>query len=94
MAPTAQVATAYAMAYLTLRCAMAWMVAVRILDDDTVRRKMYLVPVADAVACVVSIAALCSNRINWRGRVFKLWRGRLIPVDVSAGGARVHRVRP
>jgi len=94
MAPTAAVAAAYALAYVTLRGAVAWMVAGRILGDDTARRKLHLVPVADAVTCAISIVALCSNRINWRGRWFELRRGRLVRIDVGSGGASAHRVRP
>ena len=92
VAPSATMAAVYALAYLTLRSAMAWTVA-GVVGDETARRKLYLLPIADAAACVVSIAALCSNRINWRGRWFELRKGRLVPIDPSSDDPAVHEVR-
>jgi ceramide glucosyltransferase len=93
VAPSASIAAAYALAYLVVRWAMAW-VAAGVVEDDRARRKLYLVPVADAVAFGISIAALCSNRINWRGRWFELRKGRLVPADTSSGSPTVHEVGP
>jgi ceramide glucosyltransferase len=93
VASSATIAAAYALAYLILRCSLAW-IAAGIVGDDMARRKLYLVPVADAFACAVSITALCSNRINWRGRWFELRKGRLVPADRSRGGQTVDEVRP
>jgi ceramide glucosyltransferase len=92
LAPSATFAALYALAYLVSRGAMAWILAGAV-DDDTARRKLYLVPIADAFACAVSIAALCSNRINWRGRWFELRKGRLVPSSASTAGPTARRVR-
>jgi ceramide glucosyltransferase len=81
VAPVALVAGAYLLAYFILRMAVAWEVGIGCLQDETVRRRWWLVPVRDAIAFVVSIASFCSNRIDWRGRSFELHRGRLIPLN-------------
>jgi ceramide glucosyltransferase len=92
VAPSATVAAGYALSYLILRFAMAW-TAAGILGDGIARRKLYLLPVADAVGCAVSIAGLCSNRINWRGRWFELRKGRLVPIDASQASPTAHEVQ-
>jgi len=56
-------------------------VGVHGLGDRTVRRRWMLVPFYDALATVVSIVALWVNRVEWRGRRFKVQRGRLMPID-------------
>jgi len=66
--------------YLASRLWMAWIVGARGLGDETVRRRWMLVPVYDALATVISIVALCVNRIEWRGRRFKMRNGRLVPI--------------
>jgi ceramide glucosyltransferase len=78
-APSGIVAALYLGAYAALRLGVAWTVGVGILSDTTVRRRWWLLPVLDAVLCGVSIAALVTKRIEWRGRVFVLERGRLVP---------------
>ena len=72
---------AYLLAYLILRLALAWEVGIGCVQDDTVRRRLWLIPVRDAIALAVSIASFCSNRIEWRGRSFELQGGRLIPLS-------------
>jgi ceramide glucosyltransferase len=83
VAPAWSVAAAYLLAYLTLRLALAWAVGVGCLQDDTVRRRWWLIPVRDSMSFIVSIASFCSNRIDWRGRSFELQHGRLVPVRVA-----------
>ena len=78
---SAAVAAAYMLAYILLRSALAWAVGVRGLRDRTVRRRWWLVPVYDLMACLISGAAFCVNRIDWRGRSFELQNGRLVPLS-------------
>jgi len=66
--------------YIASRGAMAWIVGAGGLDDETVRRRWMLIPLYDAVAGVISVVALCVNRIEWRGRRFKMRSGRLVPI--------------
>ena len=80
LAPSVWLAAAAVAIYLTSRLWMAWTVGARGLADETVRRRWMLVPVYDMLATVISIAALCVNRIEWRGRRFKMRGGRLVPI--------------
>lgn len=78
-APSGLVAALYLGAYAVLRLGVAWTVGVGILSDATVRRRWWWLPVLDAILFGVSIAALVTRRIEWRGRMFVLERGRLVP---------------
>ena len=78
VAPSAAVSGAYLVAYLTLRLSLAWIAGARGLDDEVVRRRWWLVPMWDAVGFFVTLAALGTNRIDWRGRYFELQRGKLV----------------
>jgi hypothetical protein len=80
VAPSAAMATVPLAAYLSCRLWMAWVVGARGLDDATVRRRLALVPVYDAAAVVISIAALCVNHVEWRGRRFRMRSGKLVPI--------------
>jgi ceramide glucosyltransferase len=83
IAPSAAIATAYVLLYVTLRLAVAWTVAVRGLGDAIPVKRWWLIPVHDALALVISIVACCSNRIEWGGRWFELQRGRLVPAPIK-----------
>jgi ceramide glucosyltransferase len=74
---SAPVALAFLSAYVVLRLALAWTTGAR-LGDEVVRRRWWLVPVWDAVAFGVALAALVTNRIDWRGRFYELHRGKLV----------------
>ena len=80
LAPSVWLAAAPLAIYLTSRLWMAWTVGARGLGDETVRRRWMLIPVYDVLATVISIVALCVNRIEWRGRRFKMRNGRLVPI--------------
>lgn len=80
LAPSAWLAAASIAIYLASRVWMAWTVGARGLQDETVRHRWMLVPVYDGLATVTSIVALCVNRIEWRGRRFKMRSGRLVPI--------------
>ena len=82
------IAVGYTMLYVTLRLAVAWTVAVRGLRDETLVRREWLVLAHDAVALMISLAAWCSNRIEWRGRWFDLHHGRLVPVPITSRSGR------
>jgi ceramide glucosyltransferase len=88
-APTEKVALAYVMAYFVLRLTMAWTVGVWGLGDPVTRRRIWLVPVRDLVNFAVWLAGFFSNTVHWRGLVFRVKQGLLIPLptvkDVGAG---------
>lgn len=59
-------------AYLLLRLTLAWTVGVWGMNDETVRKKWWLVPLRDALHFGVWVASFFSNRIVWGGSEFQL----------------------
>jgi ceramide glucosyltransferase len=82
----ASVAIAYAVAYLILRLGVVWTTAVWGLGDSQIAGKLWLVPLHDAISFVVWVGGFFSNKIVWRGSVYRVRKGLLIP-EVSRGGA-------
>jgi len=82
-APATWIASAYLLAYLGLRLTMAWTVGVWGLGDDVLRRKLWLVPLRDAIHFIVWLASFGSNRIHWGGEEFIMRRGRLVSTTAS-----------
>jgi ceramide glucosyltransferase len=80
-APAKWIAAAYVLAYLVLRLAMAWTVGIWGVGDDVLRRKLWLVPLRDAVYFAVWLASFASNRISWRGEQFTMEKGQMVPAD-------------
>ncbi len=80
VAPTESIALAYLAAYLVLRLVTAWTVGVRVSGDETVRRKLWLVPFRDAIHFVVWLASFASNKISWGGEQFTMREGRMTPL--------------
>jgi ceramide glucosyltransferase len=78
IAPQSWIAAAYLLAYLALRLAMAWTVGVWGGRDDVLRRKLWLVPLRDAIHFVVWIASFASNRITWGGEEFIMQKRQMI----------------
>jgi len=79
-APTKITAAATIAAYLILRLAVAWTVGVRVLQDDTVRERWWLVPARDAIHFVIWLASFASNRVTWGDAQFTMKNGQMIPV--------------
>ncbi len=78
-------ATAILVAYLWLRLALAWTVGVWGLRDDTTRRKLWLVPLRDALHFAVWVGSFFSNRITWGEAEFRLTgSGEMVAVGVQA----------
>jgi ceramide glucosyltransferase len=80
VAPTKWVAAGYLAAYLVLRLVMAWTVGVWGVGDDALRRKLWLVPLRDAIYSVVWVAGFASNRITWGGQEYTMRKGQMVPV--------------
>jgi hypothetical protein len=80
VAPTKWIAAAYLLGYLVLRHVMAWTVGVWGVGDDMLRRKLWLVPLRDAIYAAVWFASFGSNRIRWGGQEFKMHKGQMMPV--------------
>jgi ceramide glucosyltransferase len=78
IAPVPWIAAAYLLGYLVLRLTMAWTVGVWGVRDDVLRRKLWLVPLRDAIYFAVWLASFGSNRIHWGGEEFRMEKGRLV----------------
>lgn len=73
-------AAAYLLAYLILRLTMAWTIGVRGLDDSVVRKKLWLVPMRDAVNFLVWVAGFFFSKVQWRGKEYRVEKSYLIPL--------------
>jgi len=80
LAPSRTIAGVYLGAYLILRVLMAATVGIWGVQDETLRRKLWLVPVWDAIHFIVWIASFASNRVVWGTTQYTAEKGRLIPV--------------
>jgi ceramide glucosyltransferase len=88
IAPASWIAAAYLIGYFVLRLTMAWTVGVWGVGDDVVRRKLWLVPLRDAIFFVVWLASFASNRIHWSGEEYTMEKGRLVPIASAQPPAR------
>lgn len=73
-------AAAYLSAYLVLRLTMAWTIGAWGLRDPVVRRKIWLVPMRDAVNFLVWVAGFFFSKVQWRGKEYQVDRSYLIPL--------------
>jgi ceramide glucosyltransferase len=83
VAPAKWISAAYVLAYLVLRHVMAWTVGVWGVGDDVLRKKLWLVPLRDAIYSAVWIASFASNRITWGGQEYTMRKGQMVPVRPS-----------
>jgi ceramide glucosyltransferase len=81
VAPAKWIAGAYVLAYIVLRFLMAWTVGVWGVRDDLLKKKIWLVPLRDAIYFAVWIASFASKRITWGGQEFTMEKGRMVPAD-------------
>jgi ceramide glucosyltransferase len=83
VAPTKWIAGAYLLAYMIFRFAMAWTVGIWGVQDEVLRRKLWLVPLRDAIHFVVWLASFGSNHIRWGNAEYAIRQGQMVPI---AGG--------
>jgi len=83
VAPARWIAESYLFAYLFLRTTMAWTVGVWGVGDETLRQRLWLLPLRDAIQFVVWLASFASNRITWGGEEFTLEKGQMVAVGSS-----------
>jgi ceramide glucosyltransferase len=85
-----QSGAALLLAYLILRLVQAWVVGVWGIGDEVLPRRIWLVPVYDAIHFFVWLASFASNRIVWGGEQFVMQTGRLVPLNpVDSSDAQV-----
>jgi ceramide glucosyltransferase len=80
VAATGAQAAAWLCAYLAVRLVTGWIVGVWGLGDPVLRRKLWLLPLHDFFAFLTWLASFVVNRIEWRGLIFTLEKGRMTPV--------------
>jgi len=80
VAPSIGIATTYALAYLIFRFSMAWIVGVWGIGDEVLHRKLWLVPLRDALHFVVWLTSFTSNKVTWGESEFLLKGGQMIEV--------------
>lgn len=73
-------AALYVVAYLILRLSVAWMAGVWGLGDKAIAVKLWLVPVRDAITAVIWVAGFFLDRIEWRGREYRVQHRLLMQV--------------
>jgi ceramide glucosyltransferase len=78
--PTLGVAIGYLGAYLSLRIAMSWTVGVEGLKDSALWKKLWLIPVWDAMAFCIWLISFGRNTVRWRGGQYYIRDGQLVPV--------------
>jgi ceramide glucosyltransferase len=74
-------------AYLIIRCLTGYVIGVWGLRDPVVRRKLWLLPLHDLFWFFLWLRSFAINRIEWRGLIFTLKNGRMIPVTSPRHGA-------
>jgi ceramide glucosyltransferase len=78
IAPSKSTAAAYLLGYLVLRLLMAWAVGVWGVRDEVLRKRLWLVPLRDAIYFVVYLASFASNRITWGSQQFIMRHGQMV----------------
>jgi len=75
LAPTHWIGACYLLVYLVLRLAVARFVGVSVVGDQVVRRRLWLVPLWDAIHFVVWAASFASNHVVWGNIEYVIDRG-------------------
>ncbi len=80
-APSAWISVAYLLAYLFLRLTLAWVAGVWGIGDEVLRKKLWLVPMRDAIHFVVWVSSFASNRVKWGGTEYAIENGKMKEVS-------------
>jgi ceramide glucosyltransferase len=75
--PSAWIGGGYLLGYAVLRLAMAWTAGVWGVRDEVLRRRLWLVPLRDAIHFVVWLAGFASNRVKWGGVKYEIRDGKM-----------------
>jgi ceramide glucosyltransferase len=76
--PAVGVALGYLGAYLGLRLTMTWLIGVRGLRHQALWRRMWLIPVWDAIAFFIWLVSFGRNSFRWRGAEYYIRDGQLV----------------
>ena len=78
--PSAGVALGYFGSYLALRLAMTWLIGTRGMHSPGLWRKLWLLPLWDALAFLIWLVSFGRNSFRWRGGEYRIRDGRFVPV--------------
>jgi ceramide glucosyltransferase len=92
--PTIGVTAAYLGAYLFLRILMTAIIAFWGLEQPSILKKFWLIPVWDALAIIILLASFARNRVRWRDGEYLIHNGTLTPVVESAEKERLANPAP
>jgi ceramide glucosyltransferase len=81
VAPAAWLSAAYLAAYLFLRLTLAWTAAVWGIGDEVTRKRLWLVPLRDAIHFIVWLSSFASNRVKWGGTEYAIENGKMREVS-------------
>jgi ceramide glucosyltransferase len=79
--PTAAVVAGFLGAYLVFRIAMTTLIAGWGLQQAGFWKNLWMIPLWDAVACVIWLVSFSRNSIRWRGADYYIRDGQLVPVS-------------
>jgi ceramide glucosyltransferase len=88
VAPSKWIAVAYLLLYLTLRFAMAWTVGIWGVEDEVLRRRLWLVPLRDAIHFLIWLASFGSNHIRWGNVEYVIRHGQMVPLARTSDAPR------
>jgi len=80
LAPHSMLAWSFGAGWLVLRLSVALTGGVLVLDDPTMKRYWFLVPVRDLISFSLWSASFFYKRTTWRGEQFRLEKGKMKPV--------------
>jgi len=80
LAPSLTASAAWIASYLFVRSLTGYVIGVWGLRDPVVKRNLWLLPLHDFFWFFLWLASFGVNRVEWRGLLFTLKKGRMIPV--------------
>ena len=78
------IAAAHLIAYLVLRLGLAWTTGTWGLGDAGAWKKLWLVPLRDAINFAAWVGGFFSERILWRGIAYRVKNGQLFPMTSTS----------
>jgi hypothetical protein len=74
------IAVGHILAYLGLRLGLAWTAGTWGLGDNGAWKKLWLVPLRDAINFIAWMGGFLSKQILWRGLAYRVKNGQLFPM--------------
>jgi ceramide glucosyltransferase len=81
--PSLGTALGYLGSYLGLRIAMSWVIGIHGLKQPVLWKKLWLIPVWDAMAFCIWLISFGRNTVRWRGGQYYIRDGMLVPATAN-----------